>query len=37
MERLIKARAVLQWLSVKIVKYRAWAVEVKEIIPALMD
>jgi hypothetical protein len=37
MEHLIKARAVLQWLSVKIIKYRARAVEVKEILSAPMD
>jgi hypothetical protein len=37
MEHLIKARAVLQRLSVKIIKYRERAVEVKEIISAPMD
>jgi hypothetical protein len=37
MEHLIKARAVLQWLTVKIVKYRAQAVEVREILSASMD
>jgi hypothetical protein len=37
MEHPIKSQAVLQWLSVKIIKYRAWAVEVKEILSTLMD
>ena len=37
MEHLIKARAVLQRLSAKIVKYREHAVELKEILPAPMD
>jgi hypothetical protein len=37
MEHPIKARIVLQQLSVKIVKYRAQAVEVKEILSALME
>jgi hypothetical protein len=37
MEHPIKARAILQQLSVKIVKYRARAVEVKEILSAPMD
>jgi hypothetical protein len=37
MEHPIKAQTVLQWLSVKVVKYRAWAVEIKEIISAPMD
>jgi hypothetical protein len=29
MERLIKAQEVLQWLSFKIIKYKAWVLEVK--------
>jgi hypothetical protein len=37
MEHLIKAQAVLQWLSIKIIKYRERIVEVKEIISAPMD
>jgi hypothetical protein len=37
MEHLIKARAILQQLSVKIVKYRAQAIEVKEILWTSMD
>ena len=37
MEHPIKACAVLQWLSVKIVKYKEHVVEVKEILSALMD
>jgi hypothetical protein len=37
MEHPIKARTVLQQLSAKIVKYRARAVEIKEILSALMD
>jgi hypothetical protein len=37
MEHPTKARVVLQWLSVKIVKYRAWVVEVKSIISSPMD
>ena len=37
MEHLIKARTVLQQLSVKVVKYRAWVVQIKDILSALMD
>jgi hypothetical protein len=37
MEHPIKAWEVLQQLSVKVVKYRARAVEIKEILSALMD
>jgi hypothetical protein len=37
MENPIKAHEVLQQLSDKVVKYRAWAVEIKEILSALMD
>jgi hypothetical protein len=37
MELSIKARAVLQWLSAKIVKYKERAIEVKEIISSSMD
>ena len=37
MEHPIKDRAVLQRLNVKIVKYQARAVEVKEILSAPMD
>ena len=37
MEHSIKARAVLQHLSAKIVKYGEHAVELKEILPAPMD
>jgi hypothetical protein len=37
MEHPIKARTVLQQLSVKVVKYRARVVEIKEILLALMD
>jgi hypothetical protein len=37
MEHPIKDRTILQKLSVKIVKYQAQAVEVKDILSALMD
>jgi hypothetical protein len=37
MEHMIKDRAVLQWLSVKMIKYGARKVEVKEILSAPMD
>jgi hypothetical protein len=37
MEHPIKAQIVLLQLSVKIVKYQARAVEIKEILSALMD
>jgi hypothetical protein len=37
MEHPIKAWAVLQQLSVKVVKYWAWAVEIKEILSTPMD
>ena len=37
MEHPIKARTVLQQLSARIVKYRAQAMEIKEILSALMD
>jgi hypothetical protein len=36
-EHLIKAQTVLHQLSVKVVKYRARAIEIKEILSALMD
>jgi hypothetical protein len=37
MKHPMKARAILQQLSVKIVKHQEWAVEVKEILSASMD
>jgi hypothetical protein len=37
MEHPIKAQTMLQQLSARIVKYRAWAVEIKEILSAPMD
>jgi len=37
MEHSIKDQTIFHKLSVKIFKYRAWAVEVKEILSALMD
>jgi hypothetical protein len=37
MEHPIKAQTVLQQLSVKVVKYQARAVEIKEILSASMD
>ena len=37
MEHPIKARAVLYWLSIKIVKYKEQEVEVKEILSTPMD
>jgi hypothetical protein len=37
MERPIKDQVVLHWLSIKIVKYRAHAVEVKDILSAPME
>ena len=37
MEHLIKARIVLQQLSAKVVKYWVGAVEIEEILSALMD
>jgi hypothetical protein len=37
MEHLIKARAVLQRLSAKVIKYREWAIEIKETLSAPMD
>jgi hypothetical protein len=37
MEHPIKARTMLQQLSARIVKYRAWAVEIREILSAPME
>jgi hypothetical protein len=37
MEHPIKARTILQQLSVKVVKYREWAVEIKDILSAPME
>jgi hypothetical protein len=37
MEHLIKARAVLQRLSAKVIKYREWAIEMKETLSTPMD
>jgi hypothetical protein len=37
MENLIKAQTMLQQLSVKVVKYRPWVVEIKDILSAPMD
>jgi hypothetical protein len=37
MEHPIKARAILKRLNVKIIRYREWAVEAKEILSASMD
>jgi hypothetical protein len=37
MEPPIKAIVVLQHLSVKLIKYKEWEIEIKEVISALMD
>jgi len=37
MEHPIKARVVLQCLSVNIIKYKEWEVEIKEVFSAPMD
>ena len=37
MEHLIKARTVLQQLSARIVKYREWEIEIREVLSAPME
>jgi hypothetical protein len=37
MEHLIKARTMLQQLSARIIKYREWEVEIREVLSAPME